>query len=471
MHTFPVLLSRLVAACLLAGFAAGCSKKPGAANYEESAKKYFEKGELEKAKIEYMNLLRVDKANATAMRRLGQIWMAQGGPLRAMPYLQEAVKLVPADAPLRKQLMDAWIELGGVQEARDEAVEILKIAPDNGEALIVLAESAVDEEEFTAARDSIAKFPAKDSAAIHVAEASLCLQQDNKAGAKEALAKAVALEPKSTAAMLVAGNLLLKDNDVAGAEAKFKELAEASPARSLHRLRYAEYVSRHQSSEAKKQASELVEKLVSEAPDYLPALTLSAQLTLARQKAREGIAILEKVFAIDNGNPPARMVQARLWMALGEPQKAIEGLEGMLLHNPENLSAKFQLALACVQNANTAKAMLVLETILKDNPGFGDALLLLAELNLRSGEPEAVVSLVTALLKERPGHPLAAYLLAGAYQALKKTDEAAKLMEEMVKANPKDPRPRFRLGEIYRFAGRVADARSVFEQALTIFPG
>src|SRR6266446_8810505 len=76
----------IIAALLTLGIG-GCSKKARQAGLQARADGYFKAGEYDKARIEYMNLLRTDSQNAVAIQHLGFIWFEQGAPLQAFPFL------------------------------------------------------------------------------------------------------------------------------------------------------------------------------------------------------------------------------------------------------------------------------------------------------------------------------------------------------------------------------------------------
>ena len=97
MNTLSFLLPRIMAALLAALFMAGCSVEAKKARLIEQAERDFKSGEYERAKIEYMNLLRLDPQNATTYQQLGLIWFEEGAPLRAAPFLIKARELAPGN--------------------------------------------------------------------------------------------------------------------------------------------------------------------------------------------------------------------------------------------------------------------------------------------------------------------------------------------------------------------------------------
>ncbi len=118
--------------------------------------------------------------------------------------------------------------------------------------------------------------------------------------------------------------LLFNRNSPAEAEAKLKTLSESVRARSPYRLKYAEVKAKGKTEESLAAAQSLTAEILKQAPDFLPALTLSAQLSFTRKNPAEAMATLEKVFAIDSENSEARLLQAKGWMVNGEAAKAVQ---------------------------------------------------------------------------------------------------------------------------------------------------
>ncbi len=96
-------LSAIFVVCLaliVTGCTAGAKKK----RYTEAGERDYEAGHYDKARIEYMNLLRVDPQNATGYARMGTIWAEDGAPLRAGAFLIKALELAPEDSVTRLKL-------------------------------------------------------------------------------------------------------------------------------------------------------------------------------------------------------------------------------------------------------------------------------------------------------------------------------------------------------------------------------
>ena len=125
MQMFKRRLPRALALILAGAVAIGCSAESKKARLLTRADSFFNSGDYEKAKIEYLNVLKSDPQNAVAIKRLGTIWYEQGAPLRAAPFLMKTRELLPDDTDSRSKLALVFMSVGEFDEARKEAVAIL----------------------------------------------------------------------------------------------------------------------------------------------------------------------------------------------------------------------------------------------------------------------------------------------------------------------------------------------------------
>ena len=81
---------RIVTLILAATLITACSKETKKARFLAQADNDFKAGNYDKAKLSYLNALRLDPANALALERIGAMWQEQGAPLRAGAFLARA---------------------------------------------------------------------------------------------------------------------------------------------------------------------------------------------------------------------------------------------------------------------------------------------------------------------------------------------------------------------------------------------
>ena len=445
----------------------GCFAGPKKARILERADRYFKAGDYDKAKVEYLNVLRVDGQNVTAFQQLGLIWLEQGVPLRAVPFLVRARDLSPQNVAIRAKLALAFMGAGDVADARKEALSVLQQDPANSDAMVLLAESSRTKEEFAGTEQQLQKFPNKNTAAFHIAAASFAVNKGDIGVATDELQQALAVDPKSAPAHLATGYLYLLRKDPAHAGPELKAAADLAPLRSGERIKYAEFKAGNGAAD---EAKAVLQSITKDAPDYLPAWRDLAQIAVEEKKYDEALSLLENVLSRNPVDPDARLLQAQIWLAKGDTAKATFNLDGINNDYPNNPLIKYNLARAYIASNHPAQAAAALEQAIAIKSDYADAIIVLAELNLRSGKAQSVALAMEDLCRKRPDLPQARSLLANAYKALGRLDDAAAVFRQQIKSTPESADAYMFLGLILRQQGKNDEARQAFEKVSEMAP-
>src|SRR5437762_11035078 len=112
----------IVAAGTIVILLSGCTAASRKARVAEKAEKFFKAGEYDNAKIEYLNLIKIDQADANAYARIGAMWVEEGVPLRAGAFLIKALELAPDDTGSRLNRTRVCLGVGRTADARKDAV-------------------------------------------------------------------------------------------------------------------------------------------------------------------------------------------------------------------------------------------------------------------------------------------------------------------------------------------------------------
>lgn len=458
---------KIVILILAATLAAGCSREAKRTRLLQQADTYFRNGSYDKAKLSYVNALTLDPTNALIFERLGLMWLEDGAPRRAAPFLAKAAELDSGNYENRLRLSRCYLATGHFAEAAREASKILEQDPANGTALVTLTDAARTREELEAAAGQLEKFPSKATASFHLASANLFLREGNMTAAGEELRQALEADPKAAATHMAMGDFYLLQKDQKQAAQEFEKAAQLAPIRSMERLKCAAFKSAIGDLEAtRRMAAEMTTK----APDYLPGWVLLAEVAFKEKKNQEALSLLENVFGRDPEYLDGRRLQCNVLLAKGEIRKAVETLERLDQTYPDTPIVKYQLAQAYLKSDNPNQAKAELEQALAISPNYVDAVLLLAEINLHAGHAEPVIEPVSNLLKRQPDLKSAALLLAAAYGSLGRFDDAVVVLGEQAKLAPEDPQILMALGFTYRQAKRNDEARGAFEKVVALSP-
>ena len=461
------MLFRIVTLTLAAALIASCSKEAKKTRFLAEADSYFKAGNYDKAKVSYLNVVRLDPQNALAFERIGTMWLEDGSPLRAAAFLVKANELAPKNDQNRIRLTRCYLAIGRFADASKQALKVLEQTPDNGDAIIALTEAARSKEDIQAAEQHLEKYPKKDDVSFHLASANLFLSSGDLAAAEKALRPALTVNPNSSAAHMALGDLYLLKKDQKQAGEEFKKAAELAPVRSMERLKYAAFMSAAgDTAETRRISTEMT----TQAPDYLPGWTLLAELAFKEGKYDEALSLLENVFSREPQYIDGHRLESEVLLAKGDTKKATEVLERLDQTYPDTPLIKYELARAYLKKNNMNQAKVVLDQAISINPNYAEAILLLADINLRSGHGEAVIEPMTRLLKRSPELRSAALLLAAAYGSLDRFDDAAVITGEEAKLAPRDPQAQMALGLTLRQAKRNDEARQAFEKAAELAP-
>jgi tetratricopeptide (TPR) repeat protein len=464
IHQFLRMLVILLLGCALFS---SCSHAIKGNRIQARADEYFQSGEYEKAKVEYLNLLRVQNQSPRAMQQLGLIWMKEGAPLRALPFLLKVKELEPENIEARAQLVTALMAVGNPSEARKEAAAVLQRDPGNSEAIIVLSDASLTKEEIAGAEQQLDKFTKKNSAAFHLAKATLAATKGDLSTEADELQQAVRTEPKSARAHLALGYAYqIRGNpDHAGPELKIA--SELATPRSEERIKYSEFEAANNHLAEAKTA---LQQIAKETPDYLPVWVDLAKIAVTEGDYDQALSLLENLFSRNPDDPDGRLLEAQVWLAKGDAAKATALTDQIDKNFPNNPLIKYTLARTYIAANNPSQAQAALQQAISIRPDYTEAVLLLADISLRSGKAQNAVKPLEELLKKRPDVAQARASLANAYAATGRAEDAAALLREQINLAPDSADAYFAYGTILRQQNKNDEARQAFEKASELAP-
>lgn len=470
MRKLSQLALTVVAVMSLAMAAVSCSPTASKARHMEQADRYYDTGEYDKAEVEYITVLNMDSQNSHALSRLGLVYFEQGRLERAMPPLLRSFELDSSNLDVRMKLGLVYFSMGKLEEAQTEAVFVMERRPQDDEAPILLAETAVTPKAIEEARQRLQKTAQTtgEKAPLLVALGNLSFRQRDFKAAETAFKRAQALDPKSSAPYSALGNLYWMQNNLQEAEQAFQAAAERAPARSPKRLKYAQFKIQKGDMEAGKR---LLEEIIQKAPDYLPASATLAEIAFREKKYDDCDILLKRILARDSMNYDASLLSGRLRLVKGETAKAVSEFEGMLFRYPRAAYVRYQLALAYLVDNETGKARSILAEAVNLNPDLVDAALLLAELKIRAGDISSTIAFLKQFTQRHPKTAQGWLLLAEAYRAQNNPNEALGVYRQFEEMFPKNPDVALQTGLVYLQQGKKDDARKAFEKALELAPG
>src|SRR4029450_5728996 len=133
MQTSKILF-RIVMVILAVTLITACSKETRKARLLGEADNYFKAGNYDKAKLSYLNALRLDPQNALAFERIGAMGREDAAPPGAAAFLRNASVLDPKNVENRIRLARCYLAIGRFPDAKNEELTVLAQAPEIGRA-------------------------------------------------------------------------------------------------------------------------------------------------------------------------------------------------------------------------------------------------------------------------------------------------------------------------------------------------
>lgn len=481
---------------------AGCTKSSRAARMLRQANEHFSAGEFEKAEIEYLNVLRVDRTNHTAIRNLGLLSFEQDDFQRAWQCMQITLQQDSNDllARLRISQMLLTLDEGNPNptnrfQARTNALTILAQQPTNEMALYVLVDT-YRRSELAQAEAALEKFRPTlgASSGLQVALGILQMRGTNQATIESRLVtaeghfrKAVAISTNNYQAFGLLGDALLaraailnsqKQADKASAvmqeaESYLRQAAKLAPMRSVQRIRFATFkLASARSTNDVAEARATLQEIVTKAPDYSPALVKLAAIGLQEKEFSESARYLQKVLAKTPYHYEAQMLMVQLQLAQKQPALALGTLEKLSKSHPS--SAQVYLLMAQIQSAQgdldkasvSASRAVSLTTSTGQEPLYIEASLLLADLKRRKDETRTSVEILKGLLTKRPDLAQARFMLLDAYADEGQVGNALRECQELLRTYPTNALVWFAQGSLYGLQTNLVESSRSYEQAL-----
>ncbi len=291
-------------------------------------------------------------------------------------------------------------------------------------------------------------------------------ENDLKTAAAE-LQQAKALDPKSSDAYWILGDWYLAQKDLKQADQNYQTAAQLAPVRSGKPLQYAEFKLATGDPASGKR---LLEKLVKDQPDYLPAQVGLANVAAGEQRYGDASAMLAKVLGRDPGNFNALILDAQVKMWQGQTAKAITELGQAAKIFTQVPLVYYQLAVADEANHDLKSALLNVNQALKLEPGYVNASLLLGEIEIKQNDLAQAIAGMTRLIQQRPQVDQARLLLADAYRLHGDLPAAIQIYQDLNRVDPKNAQVHLLLGATLLAQNQNAQARKEFETSVALAP-
>ncbi len=215
-------------------------------------------------------------------------------------------------------------------------------------------------------------------------------------------------------------------------------------------------------------AQELLENVLTEIPDYQPAMLLKMRLKAGRSQWTQARHLGEKILARAPRCVPAQHILGTLHLARNEQREAELRFRSALGVDPDYTPALVNVAAICTQQKRLDEAKEFLTKVLALEPTRPTALTQFALYSIGVGELQRANAIVEDLLAENAEHISAKMVLAYLRQKSGDTESAKRLYEEILAKYPESAEAHFNLGLIALAEGRWKEGWEGYEHRFAV---
>lgn len=357
---------------------------------------------------------------------IASAWLALGQREKAQAALREALQAKPDAVKARVMVARLMAGSGDIDGAIKLAEEVIGTKPEAKEAWLLKGDLllARSDPSRAAARDAYAKALAIDPsfAAAHMALIQLTMRQGDLAVAKEQLAKMRAAVPDHPFTVLTEAQIAYVEERLPDARARVQALLRALPdlPSALHLAGLIEA-----RTGSLTQATRHFRKALTADPALEVTREALAAAELRIGQPDRALATLEPLLTGAAAKPSALAVAAEARLQQGDAASA----EALYLRaakaKPDDLRYRASAALARIERGSWADAMVDLESIAKKSTDtFADEALFAAR--LRRSELDLALAQVDAMAAKQPAREAHWVQLRGSVQIRKRDYDAAR---------------------------------------------
>lgn len=451
----------------------GCgSPEARLASHMQRGKSYLAQGNLQKAQVEFRNAMQIAPERVDARLMSGEVAERLGDVRDALGLYQSAIELDPASVSARVSLARLYVFAHAPTRALDTLRPALLQHPDDASLLAARAAARAELSDRTAAladaERAVHLAPDNDDA---ISILAALYQGDGKLEqAADLLQAAVGRRPAETDLRRILADLYVKQGNDALAEAQLAKIVALQP-KDL-RARY-QLVSFYTRSRRLDDAERVLKGALTAFPDSDEAKLAYVNFLARQRSAPEGERALAGFIASNPTDYDLQLAQAALRQQQNQTEDAMAGYRSVIAHagaRPQAIVARDRLASMLVSQRRFDEASSLIAQVLETNAHDDDSLILRADIALERGKPAAAITDLRAVLHDRPLSAPILRTLARAYLADGQTSLAEESLRSAVDDAPKDGEGRVELAALLARTRRLDAAVSLLEQSVQALP-
>ena len=391
----------------------------------------------------------------------------------AMQDAQAAVARAPTDADTAALMASLYQRQGRNDEALAVLLRASAASPDNVGLRVILAQALV-----AAGRGVEAVQPLIEVIKIEPGVfkhryrlAQFYALQKNIDAAEKTLRDAVTAAPDEVEPKLALANLIASQRSFETGEKSLKQLIASDRGNLSLQLGLGQFYEAHQRPALAEAVYRSVMAAGGNKAMGLTARNRLAAMALAANRSSEASALIEEILKSSPRDNEALTMRANIALARGDTTGAIADLRSVLRDQPDAPALMRALAAAYAANRDVALAEETLRAAIQANPSDIQTRLALADLLTKNGRGNEAQPVADQLVSDQPGDVHAIEAAFRIQMQRRDLVAARKSAQEIQSLRPDLPAGNYLTGLVNEAEGKLEGARRSYEMAMAMAPG
>lgn len=477
-------IRRMIAAVAIAatvGLLAACdSSEQRAEKYYQSGLEYLEKGDVDRALVEFRNVFKLNGRHREARLAYARAEMKRGNLREAYGQYLRLVEQYPDDLEGRRALAEIAVRSANWGEAKKNIDAVFAMAPNDPQTMV--NKTVMDYGKGTEDNDADAMVRAAaqarklrvdfpDNMMLRRIVIDDLLRQHELDEALTELDQAIALDPEDTPLYATRLSVYAAQNDLDKVEAGLVEMVARFPdAPEMADALVRWYLARGSMDKAE----DLLRNRIAEKPEDAQRLLLLIRFLAEQRGPKAATEELSRVIDAGKGSPVLRSARAGFLFDMGKRDEAIAEMQDILRQEvPAEDRVKIKVGLARMQavNGNLVAARALVEEVLAEKSDDVEALKLKAGWLILDDNVGEAITLLRSALEVSPRDASVMTLMAQAYERDGNRDLMREMLASAVDASGRAPEESVRYAAFLAADKKLLPAESVLLEALRLSPG
>ncbi len=451
------------------------SKEEAAEKFYNRGQAFYEKGELEKARIEFLNAIQRRPQYAQAYYALGLLAKDSNNVPLIFENMSIAMKLDDSNIEARIDVAQLLVYSQRFEEAIEITEEILVLDSNNIDGIRIKAAALIGQKSYQQAEaliDRVLKVNPQDDA-VFALKAVIAKDQGKTTEALSYLNKALNIASSNTQYLLLRAGLNRELKDKPALEKDYRTLIQLSPEQAQYDYDLAQFlITQKRYDEAEEVLRELItrqpknieakqrlvetiflfdlvrgkgvlDNFIDQNPDATSLNFLKVQLFLKDKDFDKAFALLNTLSSEQYDvatSLKARALAAKVYLFKGEANKALEILNNNLAIDNQHEDSLLLMANYALNKQDFDTAVAHLSTLLRNNPTSEEGLVLLGHVYLQSGSNLLADDSFRQALDVNPGNMDAAMPVVRELIANQDLERSDKIITTTLSRNPDEVR-------------------------------